>query len=115
MAREINSTMDRAFNLGERERKALELRYGLNDYPAHTLKEIGSVFNVTTERSRGLVNKGLLRIRNSRAGLELKRKYVVEFGLAPRIERLTRLEYKDPDNYLIELEQLRRDLLGCIS
>lgn len=115
LAREINAAMNRVFSVGERERKALELRYGLNDHTAHTLKEIGAVFNVTIERSRGLVNKGLKRIRNSRAGHELKRKYIVEFGLARRMERLARLEYKDPDDYLIELEQFKRDLLGCIS
>ncbi|WKY47160.1 sigma-70 family RNA polymerase sigma factor [Eubacteriaceae bacterium ES3] len=115
LAREINATMDRVFSVGERERKALELRYGLNDYPVHTLKEIGAVFNVTIERSRGLVNKGLLRIRNSRAGLELKRKYIVEFGLAPRIERLTRLEYKDPATYTESVEELRQRLYTLLK
>src|SRR5215217_3194149 len=38
--------------LGERERRVLELRYGLDGRPPRTLEEVGRMFNVTRERIR---------------------------------------------------------------
>ena len=114
LKKEVRITMNRVFSPDDREGQAIVMRYGLNDYSEHTLREIGSALNVSIERSRGLVNKGIRRIRQSKAGHELKRKYLVEFGIAPRREKLTRMEYKNPVEYLKQLEQWRQELLECM-
>lgn len=50
-------------DLTERERKILELRFGLEDGVTHTLEEVGREFGVTRERIRQIEAKALLRIR----------------------------------------------------
>jgi RNA polymerase primary sigma factor len=50
-------------DLTERERKILEMRFGLKDGVTHTLEEVGKVFNVTRERIRQIEAKALERIR----------------------------------------------------
>ncbi|MCL5109412.1 MAG: sigma-70 family RNA polymerase sigma factor [Chloroflexi bacterium] len=49
--------------LAERERRVLELRYGLIDGTDLTLEEIGSAVGVTRERARQLEGLALLRLR----------------------------------------------------
>ncbi len=115
LKKEVRITMNRLFSPDDREGRAIVMRYGLNDYHEHTLKEIGELLGVNTEYSRQLVNKGIRRIRQSKAGHELKRKYLVEFGIAPRREKLTGMEYKDPAEYLKQLEQWRQELLACMK
>ncbi len=46
-----------------RERKILEMRFGLTDGVAHTLEEVGQEFDVTRERIRQIEAKALDRIR----------------------------------------------------
>jgi RNA polymerase primary sigma factor len=46
-------------SLGDRQRRVLELRYGLDGGRPRTLDEIGIVFNVTRERVRQIENKSL--------------------------------------------------------
>ena len=50
-------------DLTERERKILEMRFGLEDGVTHTLEEVGRVFNVTRERIRQIEAKALEKIR----------------------------------------------------
>jgi RNA polymerase primary sigma factor len=50
--------------LSERERKVLELRYGLVDGRDHTLAEVGECFDVTRERIRQIESKALRKLRN---------------------------------------------------
>jgi RNA polymerase primary sigma factor len=50
-------------DLTERERKILEMRFGLADGVTHTLEEVGKVFNVTRERIRQIESKALEKIR----------------------------------------------------
>ena len=50
-------------DLTERERKILEMRFGLTDGVTHTLEEVGKVFNVTRERIRQIESKALEKIR----------------------------------------------------
>src|SRR5215216_2799184 len=49
--------------LGERERRVLELRYGLNGEQPRTLDEVGRAFNVTRERIRQIENQCLKKLR----------------------------------------------------
>ena len=50
-------------NLSYRERRVLELRYGLEDQHPRTLDEVGSTFNVTRERIRQIENQSLKKLQ----------------------------------------------------
>ncbi|MEU3525176.1 RNA polymerase sigma factor [Streptomyces sp. NPDC038707] len=50
--------------LGERERKVVQLRYGLADGRPRTLEEIGRLFGVTRERIRQIESKTLSKLRD---------------------------------------------------
>ncbi len=49
--------------LSHRERRVLELRYGLDGEQPHTLDEVGRTFNVTRERIRQIENQSLKKLR----------------------------------------------------
>jgi RNA polymerase primary sigma factor len=49
--------------LSARERRVLELRYGLNGEHPRTLDEVGRAFNVTRERIRQIENQSLKKLR----------------------------------------------------
>ena len=51
-------------SLTERERKVLELRFGLGDGYARTLEEVGQQFQVTRERIRQIEAKALRKMRH---------------------------------------------------
>lgn len=51
--------------LSDKERKILELRYGLNDGIQHTLEEVGTEFGVTRERIRQIEAKVHEKLRNN--------------------------------------------------
>jgi RNA polymerase primary sigma factor len=55
--------------MDERERKVVELRFGLKGEPTRTLAEVGSRFNVSRERIRQIEARALGQIK---AALELK-------------------------------------------
>jgi RNA polymerase primary sigma factor len=50
-------------SLNYRERRVLELRYGLNGEQPRTLDEVGRAFQVTRERIRQIENQGLKKLR----------------------------------------------------
>ena len=50
--------------LEERERRVLELRYGIGGDRAHTLEEVGKEFGVTRERIRQIEAKALRTLRH---------------------------------------------------
>ncbi|MGW5351484.1 RNA polymerase sigma factor, partial [Streptomyces sp. NPDC004031] len=50
--------------LGERERRVVQLRYGLADGRPRTLEEIGGLFGVTRERIRQIESKTLNKLRD---------------------------------------------------
>jgi len=50
--------------LGEREKRVVQLRYGLTDGETHTLEEVGHVFGVTRERVRQIEAKTLAKLRH---------------------------------------------------
>ena len=51
-------------NLSYRERRVLELRYGLGDEHPRTLDEVGRTFNVTRERIRQIENQSLKKLQS---------------------------------------------------
>jgi len=66
---EINKQLE---TLDERERKVLELRFGLNHGQRHTLEQVGKYFGVTRERIRQIEAKALQKLRNSSRSRYLK-------------------------------------------
>ena len=58
--------------LTDRERKVLELRFGLDDGRARTLEEVGKEFNVTRERIRKIEAKALRKLRHPSRSRKLK-------------------------------------------
>jgi RNA polymerase primary sigma factor len=50
-------------SLSQREARVLEMRYGLADGHAYTLKEVGEKFGLTRERIRQIENEALARLR----------------------------------------------------
>lgn len=53
--------------LPPRERKILELRFGMNNNQPHTLEQIGEEFGISRERVRQLQNVALSRLRERQA------------------------------------------------
>jgi RNA polymerase primary sigma factor len=49
-------------SLDDRQRRVLELRYGLDGEPPRTLDEIGLVFSVTRERIRQIERQSLAKL-----------------------------------------------------
>ncbi len=54
-----------------REQKVLRMRFGLDDGYAHTLEEVGYLFQVTRERIRQIEAKALRKLRNPKRVKEL--------------------------------------------
>jgi len=50
-------------NLSDRERRVLELRYGLDGDGPHTLDEVGRTFNVTHQRIRQIESQSLTKLQ----------------------------------------------------
>ena len=50
--------------LSQRERRILEMRFGLLDGYGHTLEEIGNLYQVTRERIRQIEAKALRKLRH---------------------------------------------------
>ena len=58
-------------DLPERERKILQLRYGLLDGQRRTLEEVGLAFGITRERTRQIEADALRRLRHPSVGARL--------------------------------------------
>jgi RNA polymerase primary sigma factor len=58
-------------DLPERERKILQLRYGLIDGQRRTLEEVGVAFGITRERTRQIEAEALRRLRHPSVGNRL--------------------------------------------
>src|SRR4029079_11471721 len=58
--------------LTDRERRVLELRFGLGDGRSRTLEEVGREFGVTRERIRQIESKALKRLRHPSRSKKLK-------------------------------------------
>ncbi len=66
---DLRSVLD---TLSDRERRVLELRFGLADGRPRTLEEIGKEFNLTRERIRQIEAKALAKLRHPSAPAKLK-------------------------------------------
>jgi RNA polymerase primary sigma factor len=69
-------------NLSYRERRVLELRYGLGGEHPRTLQEVGRTFNVTRERIRQIENQSLKKLQNLRAAHKLRDDVEIASGSA---------------------------------
>jgi RNA polymerase primary sigma factor len=58
--------------LSHRERKVLELRYGLDGSDARTLEEVGRAFGVTRERVRQIESRALMKLKSHRETQRLR-------------------------------------------
>ncbi len=58
--------------LSERERRVLQLRFGLEDGRSRTLEEVGRVFGVTRERIRQIEAKALKKLRHPSRSRKLR-------------------------------------------
>ena len=64
--------MDVLNSLTTRERKVLELRFGLEDGRSRTLEEVGREFAVTRERIRQIEAKALRKLRHPSRSKKLR-------------------------------------------
>jgi len=71
-------------NLSYRERRVLELRYGLGGEHPRTLVEIGRTFNVTRERIRQIETDSLKKLKNLREAQQLRDDVELAPGYPPR-------------------------------
>jgi RNA polymerase primary sigma factor len=58
--------------LSPRERKIIEMRFGLKDGVGHTLEEVGKEFNVTRERIRQIEAKVLQKLREHPTSIKIR-------------------------------------------
>jgi RNA polymerase primary sigma factor len=63
LVQELERALDE--RLTEREKRILELRYGLDDYPPRTLDEVGLVFGISRERVRQIQKEALAKLQDS--------------------------------------------------
>ncbi|MGQ0430760.1 MAG: sigma-70 family RNA polymerase sigma factor, partial [Gammaproteobacteria bacterium] len=71
---QVESVLD---SLTGRERRVLQLRFGLEDGRARTLEEVGKEFNVTRERIRQIEAKALRKLRHPSRSEQL-RSFLIE-------------------------------------
>ena len=71
-------------NLSYRERRVLELRYGLGSEHPRTLAEVGRTFNVTRERIHQIENQALKKLPDLRQAEILRDDVEIASGFAPR-------------------------------
>ena len=75
---------DALANLSYRERRVLELRYGLGGEHPRTLDEVGRTFNVTRERIRQIENQSLKKLQSLGGAQKLRDDVEIASGFALR-------------------------------
>ena len=63
---------DVLYDLSDRERRVISLRFGIDDGYPRTLEEVGSIFKVTRERIRQIEAKALRKLRHPRRSRKLR-------------------------------------------
>jgi RNA polymerase primary sigma factor len=76
-------------NLSYRERRVLELRYGLGDQHPRTLDEVGRTFNVTRERIRQIEHQSLKKLQNLHQTQQLREDVETDSGYPLRSSKRT--------------------------
>jgi RNA polymerase primary sigma factor len=71
-------------NLSYRERRVLELRYGLGGEHPRTLDEVGRTFNVTRERIRQIENQSLKKLQHLGEAQKLRDDVEINSGFTQR-------------------------------
>jgi RNA polymerase primary sigma factor len=71
-------------NLSYRERRVLELRYGLGGEDPLTLDKVARTFNVTRERIRQIENQSLKKLQNLPEAQKLRDEHEIAPGYPPR-------------------------------
>jgi RNA polymerase primary sigma factor len=79
-------------NLSYRERRVLELHYGLGGEHPRTLNEISSTFHVTRDRIRQIEHQSLEKLRSLRETEKLRDDVETASGFAPRQARAPNLD-----------------------
>ena len=74
--------------LSYRERRVLEMRYGLDDQHPRTHDEVGRAFNITRDRARQIENQSLTKLQNLREAQHLRDE--VEIPSGRRLQTLGR-------------------------
>ncbi len=69
LRRDLNAALDQ---LNDRERRIIDLRYGLLDGRRRTLEEVGRVLGMTRERARQIEAEALRRLRSPEIGQHLR-------------------------------------------
>lgn len=69
MKEQLNAVLD---HLTDREKRVLQLRFGLDDGRQRTLEEVGHEFNVTRERIRQIEAKALRKLRHPNRSKKLR-------------------------------------------
>ena len=62
------ATSESLATLSERERRVLELRFGIGNHRPHTLEEVGQEFDLTRERIRQIQSGALKKLRSPASG-----------------------------------------------
>ena len=68
----VAQCLERRDHLNERERRIIDLRYGLADGQRRTLEEVGKVLGMTRERARQIEAEALRHLRAPEVGLHLR-------------------------------------------
>ena len=71
-------------NLSYRERRVIELRYGLGDQEPRTLDEVGRTFNVTRERIRQIEHRSLKKLQELQETQRLRDEVDIASNYWPR-------------------------------
>ena len=66
---QVNTVLD---TLNDREKRVLQLRFGLEDGRSRTLEEVGREFGVTRERIRQIEAKALRKLRHPNRSKKLR-------------------------------------------
>ena len=69
---EINKQLQ---TLNEREKRILEMLFGLNNSEQHTLEQVGNYFGLTRERIRQIEAKALRKLRHPN-----RSRYLVDYA-----------------------------------
>ncbi len=74
MAQDLKNLVSSVLNiLPERDRKVIEMRFGLGNYNrTHTLREVAEVLGISRERVRQIQNRAIEKIKNYRITLDLE-------------------------------------------